>query len=182
VDNHMVTNHPNVYACGDAAEAYDFVYGENRLSPIWPNAYIGGRTAGFNMAAIPTRYPGGTAMNSLNYFEIDITSAGMPTAPNDDGYEVITREDSSTYQKVILKENLIVGMISVGNIERSGIIFGLMRDKVDVESFKQSLLADNFGLAVFPRVLWQERLATPPGLLLQRAPPIQIEERTFIGE
>jgi NAD(P)H-nitrite reductase large subunit len=43
VNRHMATNHPGVYACGDVAEAYDFVYGENRLTPIWPNAYIGGR-------------------------------------------------------------------------------------------------------------------------------------------
>jgi NAD(P)H-nitrite reductase large subunit len=182
VDHHMATNHPGVYACGDVAEAYDFVYGENRLTPIWPNAYVGGRIAGYNMAGIPTKYPGGTAMNSLTYFGIDITSAGMPTAPNDDGYEVISKQDSSTYQKVILKDNLIIGMISVGNIEKSGIIFGLMRDRVNVESFKQSLLADNFGLAFFPRALWQERLEIPPGLLLQSVPSIQTEETTFIGE
>ena len=182
VDCHMATTHPDIYACGDAAEAYDFVYGDNRLTPIWPNAYIGGRIAGFNMAGIPTGYRGGTAMNSLNYFGIDIVSAGMPAAPNNDGFEVISKQGSGTYQKVILKDNLIVGMISVGDIEKSGIIFGLMRDKVDVESFKQSLLADNFGLAVFPRVLWQERLETPPGLLLQSALSIQTEEKTFIGE
>jgi len=182
VNRHMATNHPGVYTCGDVAEAYDFVYGENRLTPIWPNAYIGGRIAGFNMAGIPTKYPGGTAMNSLNYFGIDITSAGMPTAPNNDSYEVISRQESNTYQKVILKDNLIVGMISVENIEKSGIIFGLMRDRVNVESFKQSLLADNFSLAFFPRALWQELLETPPGLLPQSTLSIRTEEETFIGE
>jgi NAD(P)H-nitrite reductase large subunit len=182
VDCHMATNHPDVYACGDVAEAYDFVYGENRLTPIWPNAYIGGRIAGYNMAGISTKYPGGTAMNSLNYFGIDITSAGMPTAPNDDGYEVISKQESSMYQKVILKDNLIVGMISVGNIEKSGIIFGLMRDRVNVEGFKQSLLAENFGLAFFPQALWQERLETPPRLLSQSSLSTQTEEKTFIGE
>jgi len=182
VDRHMATNHPNVYACGDVAEAYDFAYGENRLSPIWPNAYIGGRVAGFNMAGIPTKYSGGTAMNSLNYFGFDVASAGMPTAPTDDGYEVISRQESNTYQKVILKDNLIVGMIFVENIEKSGIIFGLMRDKVNVESFKQSLLADDFGLAFLPRALWQERLEAPPELLPQSALSIQPEEETFIGE
>jgi NAD(P)H-nitrite reductase large subunit len=182
VDRHMATDHLAVYACGDVAEAYDFVYGDNRLTPIWPNAYIGGRIAGHNMADILVTYLGGTAINSLNYFGIDITSAGMPTAPKDDGYEVISKQGRDTYQKVILKDNLIVGMICVGNIEKSGIILGLMRDKVDVESFKQSLLADNFGLAVFPRVLWQERLETPPRLFSQSALPIQTEEKTFTGE
>jgi NAD(P)H-nitrite reductase large subunit len=182
VNCHMATNHPGVYACGDVAEAWDFVYGKNRLVPIWPNAYIGGRTAGFNMAGIPTKYPSGTAMNSLNYFGIDVTSAGMPAVPDDDGYEVITRQESNTYRKVILRDNIIVGMISLGSIEKSGIIFSLMRDRVNVESFRQSLLADNFGLASLPRALWRERLEAPPGLVLQSALAIQTEEETFTGE
>jgi NAD(P)H-nitrite reductase large subunit len=182
VDHHMATNRPNVYACGDVAQAYDFAYGENRLSPIWPNAYIGGRTAGYNMAGIATEYPGGTAMNSLNYFGIDIASAGIATVPGNDGYEVISRQESNTYQKVILRDNIIVGMIFVENIEKSGIIFGLMRDRVNVESFKQSLLADDFGLVFLPRALWQERLEAPPDVILQSVSSIQTEEETFIGE
>jgi hypothetical protein len=52
-------------------------------------------------------------------------------------------------------------MIFVGNIEKSGIVFGLMRDKVNVGSFKQSLLADDFGLAFLPRESWLERLEIP---------------------
>jgi len=182
VDRHMATNCPGVYACGDVAEAYDFVYGENRLTPIWPNAYVGGRIAGLNMAGVIDEYPGGTAINSLNYFGIDITSAGMPTAPNNNSYETISKQEGNIYQKVILKNDLIMGMIFVGNIEKSGIIFGLMRDRVNVESFKQSLLADDFGLAFFPRALWQERLAPSPDIILQPALYIEAEEETFAGE
>jgi len=182
VDRQMSTNHPGVYACGDVAEAYDFVYRENRLTPIWPNAYVGGRIAGLNMAGATDEYPGGTAINSLNYFGIDIASAGMPTAPNNDGYETISKQEGNIYQKVILKNDLLMGMIFVGNIEKSGIIFGLMRDRVNVESFKQSLLADDFGLAFFPRALWQERLAPSPDIILQTTPYIEPEEETFLGE
>jgi NAD(P)H-nitrite reductase large subunit len=182
VDRHMATNHPGVYACGDVAEAYDFVYGENRLTPIWPNAYVGGRIAGLNMAGVITEYPGGTAINSLNYFGIDIASAGMSIAPKDDGYETISKQEGNIYQKVILKDELIMGMIFVGNIEKSGIIFGLMRDRANVESFKQSLLADDFGLAFFPRSLWQERLAPSPDTILQPFLPVEAEEETFLGE
>jgi NAD(P)H-nitrite reductase large subunit len=182
VDRHMGTKHPGVYACGDVAEAYDFVYGENRLTPIWPNAYVGGMIAGLNMAGVTAEYPGGTAMNSLNYFGFDVTSAGMPTAPNDNGYETISKLEGNIYQKVILKDDVIMGMIFVGNIEKSGIIFGLMRDRVNLESFKQCLLADDFGLAFFPRALWQERLAPPSDIILQPGVPIQAEEETFAGE
>ena len=121
-------------------------------------------------------------MNSLNYFGVDITSAGLPTAPHEAGYEVATKQDGSTYQKIILKDNIIVGMILVGSIEKSGIIFGLMRDRINVESFKQSLLADDFGLAFLPRSTWQGQLEAPPELTLQSAPFIQTEEETFLGE
>jgi NAD(P)H-nitrite reductase large subunit len=182
VDCHMVTNYPGVYSCGDVAEAYDFVYGENRLTPIWPNAYIGGRIAGYNMAGVDRDYPGGTAMNSLNYFGIDIAAAGMPISPAGNSCEVISRQDGSIYQKLILKDDFIIGMVFVGNIEKSGIIFGLMRDKVNVKGFKQSLLTDDFGLAFLPRELWQEQLEAPPGLILQTALPLQVEEKAFAGE
>ena len=182
VDRHMGTKHPGVYACGDVAEAYDFVYGENRLTPIWPNAYVGGMIAGLNMAGVTAEYPGGTAMNSLNYFGFDITSAGMPTAPNDNGYETISKLEDNIYQKVILKDDLIMGMVFVGNIDKSGIIFGLMRDRVNVESFKECLLADDFGLAFFPRALWQERLVPSSDIILQPTLPIQAEEEPFACE
>ena len=182
VDRRMATNCLNVYACGDVAEAYDFVHEENRLTPIWPNAYIAGMIAGHNMAGVVTEYPGGTAMNSLNYFGIDIASAGMPTAPNDDSYEVISKQGSSVYGKLILKDGLIKGMIFVGNVEKSGIVFGLMRDKVNVESFKHMILTDNFGFAFLPRLLWQERLEMPPELIPQITLPNQAEEESFSSE
>jgi len=181
VNRYMATSHPNIYGCGDVAEAYDFVYGQNRLNPIWPNAYIGGRIAGLNMAGVTAEYPGGTAMNSLNYFGFDITAAGTPTTLNNDSCEVMSRQESKIYQKVILKDNLIIGMVFAGNIEKSGVIFRLMKDRVNVESFKQRLLTDDFGLAFLPRALWQKNLELP-GLSFQSTLPSQNEEATFVGE
>lgn len=182
VDRHMATSYPDVYCCGDAAEAYDFVYGGDRLTPIWPNAYIGGRVAGHNMAGIQTEYPGGTAMNSLNYFGLDIASAGMIAPPDVDGCEVLSRQNGGIYQKVILKDDLVVGMVFVGDIERSGIVFSLMRDRVNAGSFKQSLLADDFGLVSLPRELWQERLGTPPPTSVSQPAMPEEAVEDFAGE
>jgi NAD(P)H-nitrite reductase large subunit len=162
VDQYMATSYPNVYSCGDVAEAYDFIYGANRLTPIWPNAYIGGRVAGYNMAGAKAEYFGGTAMNSLNYFGLDITTAGIVVPPDSSNYEIITKHKDGIYQKVMLKDGLVVGMVFVRDIEKSGMIFGLMRDRADVGSFKQALLADDFGLAYLPRELRQERLGVVP--------------------
>jgi NAD(P)H-nitrite reductase large subunit len=163
VDRHMATSSPDVYACGDAAEAYDFVYGENRLTPVWPNAYVEGRVAGLNMAGIPAEYEGGTAMNSLRYFGINTVSAGMVTPP-DDNYEVIKAKQDHVYRKVVLKDGLIVGMVFSGDIEKSGIIYNLMKDRLNVDSFKGVLVADDFGLISLPEEIWRPRLAMPPSM------------------
>jgi len=162
VDNRMATDCADVYACGDAVEAYDFVYYANRPTPIWPNAHIGGRVAGYNMAGVETEYAGGTAMNALNYFGLEIASAGIVIPPSEEEYEVLCRQNGSTYRKAVIKDDLLMGMVFVGDIERSGIVFGLMRDRVNVGSFKQAILSDDFGLAFLPREIWQERLERPP--------------------
>ncbi len=175
VDHYMATSVPDVYACGDAAEAYDFVYGENRLTPIWPNAYIGGRIAGFNMAGVPTEYPGGTAMNSLKYFGLDVASAGIVNPP-DDSYEVLSEKYDTNYRKVILKGGLVVGMVFAGNIEKSGIVFSLMKDRVNADGFKQVLLARDFGLASLPEEIWRPQLEVPPSGLVSPVPPEPAEE------
>jgi NAD(P)H-nitrite reductase large subunit len=158
VDSHMATSCPGVYSCGDAAEAYDFVYCTNRLTPIWPNAYIGGRVAGYNMAGVKAEYPGGTGMNSLNYFGLDIAAAGMAVPPEGDGYELMNKQKDGIYQRIVLKDDLIVGIVLVGAIEKAGILFSLMRDRVKVSNFKKMLLSDNFGLVSLPKELWQRRL------------------------
>jgi NAD(P)H-nitrite reductase large subunit len=167
VDRYMSTSVADVYACGDVAEAYDFIINANRLIPIWPNAYIGGMTAGANMAGVKTEYPGGTIMNSVNYFGIDITSAGT-VIPPDDNCEVLIRDSDGIYQKVMLSGGQVIGLVFVKDIEKSGIIFGLMREKIDVSNFKQAILTDEFGLAYTPPELWRERLGNISLLVSKR--------------
>jgi NAD(P)H-nitrite reductase large subunit len=182
VDRCMSTSYPDVYACGDAAEAYDFIYGANRLTPIWPNAYIGGRVAGYNMAGTRTEYRGGAAMNSLNYFGLDIATAGIVVPPADRHWEVVSQRNNGAYRKIVLNDDLVMGMVFVKDIEQSGMIFSLMRDGVKVTNFRQALLADDFGLAYLPRELWQERLGEVPsgstsafGMLAKAEEPVSSE-------
>lgn len=160
VDRRMATSVPGIYACGDAAEAHDFVWNDSRPTPILPNAYLGGRVAGFNMAGKATEYPGGTAMNSLKYFGLDVISAGLVNPP-DKSFEILSSNENGAYRKLVLKEGRIVGMVLTGDIERAGIVFSLIKNKVDVSRFKQSLVAGNFGLAHLPRELWEPHFKAP---------------------
>ncbi len=180
VDRHMATSALDIYACGDVAEAYDFVIEENRLTPVWPNAYEGGRVAGLNMAGQITEYAGGTAMNALKYFGLNIVSAGL-VDPLDSSYETIINHHNGIYRKVIIKNGMVRGLAFAGDIEKSGIIYNLMKDGVDVSKFKQSLVDDNFGLASLPESVWRSRFTKPTAASVAITAPEQPEE-AVIGD
>jgi NAD(P)H-nitrite reductase large subunit len=152
VDNFMQTNVPDVYASGDVAETFDFILNLNRLLPLWPLAVLEGRVAGFNMAGTKTSYEGGTNMSSLKYFGIPIVSIGLANPKDDPTLEIFVKQDleHNVYKKLILKNNIIVGLTLVNCIDRAGILFNLMKTQVNVKKFKQDLLRDDFGLAVLP--------------------------------
>jgi len=181
VDRHMASSCSRVYACGDAAEAFDFVYGENRLTPIWPNAYLGGRIAGFNMAGVTKKYQGGTAVNSLKYFGLAIVSAGIVNPP-DTSYEVLSKKHDHSYKKVVLKDGLVVGMVFAGDIEKAGIVFGLMRERVNVADFKQALVAQDFGLVSLPEEIWRPHLELSPLALASLPTPVEQTEEMLVSE
>jgi NAD(P)H-nitrite reductase large subunit len=158
VDRRLETSAPDVFACGDTAEAYDFVIGANRLTPIWPNAYEGGRIAGLNMAGCEASYAGGTAMNAMKYFGVHIVSAGL-TVPPDATYETLTGRYNGSYRKVLIRDGKLAGLVFAGDIEKAGIVYNLMKDGVDVSAFKKALVAPDFGLASIPEEVWRPRLA-----------------------
>ncbi len=181
VDRHMATSSADVYACGDVAEAYDFIHGENRLNPVWPNAYLGGRVAGFNMAGVRTEYQGGLAMSSLKYFGLDVVSAGIVTPP-DDSYEVLSNVYDDNYRKVVLKDGLVVGMVFMGNVEKSGIVYSLIKDRVNVSGFKQALVARDFGLLSLPEERWRPHLEMPTSGVISQVVSFEQAEEMVMGE
>ncbi|MHB1133842.1 MAG: NAD(P)/FAD-dependent oxidoreductase [Chloroflexota bacterium] len=160
VDERLATSAADVYACGDCTEAYDFAADVVRPTPIWPNAYLGGRTAGRNMAGQETLYPGGTACNALNYFGLSLVSAGVLTPPAGDGYRVLSRQEPERglYRKVVLRGEQLAGLLYVGEISRAGVAFGLMREGAAVGAYAEQLLEDDLGLISLPRELRRPRL------------------------
>jgi NAD(P)H-nitrite reductase large subunit len=155
VDRFMRTNVSDVYASGDVAEAYDFVLGENRLLPLWPLALQEGKVAGYNMAGKKAEYPGGTAMSALKYFGIPIISIGITNPREASAYEILVKHEPerALYKKIVLKDNVIVGITLVNDIEKAGVLFHLMKNGVNVKRLKQELLSEDFCLATLPRSL-----------------------------
>lgn len=158
VDRFMRTNIPDVYACGDVAEAYDFLLNGNRLLPLWPLAHVGGRVAGYNMAGKKAEYFGGTVMSSLKYFELPIIAVGNTNPEDSRDYEVLVEyyPEKTVYKKILLKNGVIGGFIFLGDIEKSGMFFQLMKNRVNVSEIKGSLLSEDFGLLTLPQSVRKE--------------------------
>ncbi|MFC2075788.1 NAD(P)/FAD-dependent oxidoreductase [candidate division KSB1 bacterium] len=151
VDEHMQTTVPDIFAAGDVIQIRDSLLGDSRPMPLFPHAHRQGRTAGFNMAGVESRFEGAFAMNSIEVMTLPTVSVGI-TEPEGDGYDVLTRfrENPPAYKKIVLRDNRIVGAVFVGDIDRSGIITGLIKQGVDTSDFKQHLLTDEFGLLSLP--------------------------------
>ncbi|HGE70711.1 TPA: NAD(P)/FAD-dependent oxidoreductase [Candidatus Poribacteria bacterium] len=158
VDKNMRTTVPDIYACGDCAEVYDFILDNYRLTPLWPTAHVGGRIAGFNMAGIEKEYVWGTGMNSVDFFGFPVISAGFINPPEGQEMEVLIKHEPEKmiYKKFLIKDNRIVGMIFVNEVDRAGVILGLMRDKIDISPFKDEILLEDFGQIHIPENLRRE--------------------------
>ena len=150
-DECMQTSVPGIYAAGDVVQAADLLSGKTRPIPILPNAFRQGCVAGANMAGRKALYKGGLAMNAVDICGLPTISVGT-TVPEGDDYEVLSKldENAGVYKKIVLKDNRIVGVIFVGQIDRAGIATGLIRGKVDVSGFKNLLMNDDFGIISLP--------------------------------
>lgn len=161
VNERMETNIKDVYAAGDVTESFDKVLCKYRTIPIWPNAYRQGKIAGSQIIeGEGLIYKGGFMMNSIEIANIPIVSVGIINPSCNEGYEIIKKidRDSNSYRKIILKDDIIVGALFLGKIDRAGIITGLLRDEINIRRFKKELIKDSFGLISLPKEIRKEIL------------------------
>jgi len=164
VDNTMATTVEGIYAAGDVAEAPDFFSGQKNPMPIWPDAYIQGDIAGTAMAGGTKEYAGGLPMNSIEFFKVSTISMGVTNPKNPDDYEIHSYQDIQNYQyrKIVLQDNRLVGAVLVGSVDRAGIFAGLIREKIDMSPYKESLLQPGFGFVNLSREI-RNKLFSPQG-------------------
>lgn len=161
VDRRMRTSAEGIYAAGDVTEAAALAGGRRNI-PIWPIAYAQGAVAGSQMAGGKAVFQGGIPMNSIEVFGLPLIALGE-TAGDEGGEGVLTarsKADAAVYKKLVLRDNRIVGALFLGEIERAGIVGGLMRDEVDVGAFKDELLRESLGYIYVPKQ-YRERHISP---------------------
>jgi nitrite reductase (NADH) large subunit len=140
VDDHLMTNAPDVYAAGDLVEAPDRLTGETYVHAIFPNAREQGRVVGLNLAGVDEPYEGAVQMNSLKHLGLPINVAGLK-----EGDEVLYRSDGWAHRTLYLKDDRVVGFQLVGDTSQAGVLRSLMYRRRDVSAFKDRLLDPSFG-------------------------------------
>nr|WP_282706936.1 hypothetical protein [Natroniella acetigena] len=112
------------------------------------------------MAGASESYNEGFVRNSIGFFGLPMITAGIIN-PEGDGYEVLSSKllENNSYRKVVLQEGKIVGFIYLTDIDRAGILTGLIKEEQDVSQIKEELLADDFGYLSFSeeerrKLLW----------------------------
>lgn len=154
----METSIPDIYAAGDCVENIDITDNTKKNLPLFPLAFEQGLVAGLNMAGKKMKYLGGLPLNSLKFLEeAPVLNAGI-VEPPDSTYEVLVNdrfEKRGYYRKAIIKDNRLVGFVAIGEVDRVGILTGIIRQKLDVSTFKEKLIDIDFGLVHLPKS-WRE--------------------------
>jgi NAD(P)H-nitrite reductase large subunit len=146
---------PDIYAAGDVAEAYDYQLDKKAVNAIWPLARKQGKVAGLNMAGEKEKYEGGIPMNSVDFYGLTAMSVGRSDLP---GTKFSIKKSDYEYRKIGIKDNRLVHFTLVGNVERAGLLTGLIEDRVDVSSFKKDLMNENFGFLSMPENMRKMRI------------------------
>jgi nitrite reductase (NADH) large subunit len=138
VDDSMKTGLQDIYAAGDLIEHQGRFYG------IWPASLEQGRIAGENMAGRETKYRGTVPSNTLKVVGIDLVSAGEIDAEGRMESIVTKDEARGIYRKLVLQNNIITGMILLGDIRGRDEIQRAIKIKKDISAVKENLGYEKF--------------------------------------
>ncbi len=165
VDAAMRSAAPDIYAAGDVLETTDAATGRTRVIGQWFPAIQQARAAAYSMLdLLDTSRPfqSSTFYNATFLYGLDFASAGLTQAPRGgQGYqEIVADPQPRTYRKVLLKNGVPVGMLSLGN-RKDGLAFKRAIDHgVSLMPVVSQLFADDFKLNA-----WLDKQGVPPAIL-----------------
>ena len=161
VDDYMRTEHPNVWAAGDLVKARCFFRGKPVYSATLPLAVEQGRIAGADMAGDQgvEPYQGSISVNTYSFFGNRAFSVGWSVpSGSTKGLEVDFQYSPSgqRYQKLVFKGDHLVGAMGVNCDLDPGVMWQLIRNKVDLGDMKKQFAAEprNIGRLLMSK-LWR---------------------------
>ena len=143
VDERMRTSVAGIWAAGDVAQARGFFEPSRVLNATLPNAVEQGRIAGMDMAGDPAlkEYAGAVGMNTYKFFGHRAFSAGM--IREEEGCEVERKSaaESFRYEKLVFKDDRLVGASGINSDLDPGIMYQIIRRKAYLGDVKARFCA-----------------------------------------
>lgn len=146
VNNYMETSLKDIYAAGDIAELQDVKNVGTVSSYIWPNALSQGKCAASNMAGQLQEFSGDAGFsNAVRLRDIAFLSMGMIN-PVEEEYEALVYCDNEAqiYRKVVLKDNIIKGLILLGDTSSANILGDFVKKGKDISEIRNIILEKDF--------------------------------------
>jgi len=143
VDERMRTNVSGIWAAGDVAQARGFFESSKILNATLPNAVEQGRIAGMDMVEDPALkgYQGAVSLNTYRFFGHRAFSVGMIKAEAGCEVEKVVVPESFKYQKLVFKEDQLVGASGINSDLDPGIMVQLIRRKAYLGDVKARFCA-----------------------------------------
>jgi len=129
VQDDMRCSDPNIFAIGECVEHAGECYG--LVLPVRDMARVCAHHLAEDQPALTFRRPNMSA--KLKIPGIDLFSAGLTGAANNDDHELVYRSpDAKIYKKLVLRQGRIVGAMLYGDVKDSAQLWQWMVDRVDI--------------------------------------------------
>jgi ferredoxin-nitrate reductase len=138
VNQYLQSSNPNIYAIGEIAEFNNQLFGITSAAEEQADVL-----ANFIAGDISSFYKGSVLMNILKLEDINLCSIGQVFIPeNDDSYEEIVFADLGQryYKKCIVKNDLLVGAILMGDKNEFAEFKTLIESKTELSDKRNTLL------------------------------------------
>jgi NAD(P)H-nitrite reductase large subunit len=152
VDEENATSLPDIYAAGDCVEEIDIVDGTMKILALLPDAYLGGKNAGVNMAGGNSVYNTAMAVNALKFWGDHLITAGIR-----EGEEYVVNMDGA-YKKLYYDDTHLNGFIMVGEVNRAGIYTSIIRERTPLTDVDFEMIKENPQYLAFSRQVRDEKL------------------------
>jgi NAD(P)H-nitrite reductase large subunit len=154
VNNTMLTSVDNIYAAGDVTQLLtDPIEASPKINVRWLKAWRQGQIAGANMTGKEIEYDDVACVSSTQVCGVDLISIGVSN-PLNGGYKIVRGEfphpEIDVYKKLVLKDDVVVGALFVGNVLEAGEITKAIKNRKSYSEIDSALLKQMFDL--FSRV------------------------------
>lgn len=138
VNQHLQSSHPDIFAMGEIAEFNNQLFGITSAAEEQANVL-----ANYLAGDISCAYEGSVLMNILKFNDLNLCSIGDINVPeNDDSYQEVIFTDISKryYKKCIVKDDLLVGAVLMGDKNEFAEFKGMIESKIEMSDKRNTLL------------------------------------------